>query len=254
MILLRQGHERDGHENQNEDNDHREGNQPSGGVEGGDLIQWLSVDPSQPEQQHSPEPPSAPEYAQHNQQADDKWKRFFRLVAKQGIDHMSAVKRAGRDQVERRDQNPRPACKRNGMDEHIQAAKGDGATREEILQPVQNPLWCGWGRQKLTECHKFCEKIKQRVAFEEASWVWLNRPQCGEFQTQKQNRDRHHQPGNGARHANIKKNALVLWNATHENRRSHRPQWAEREGNEIRQCGGGLVMAAHEIVPQFMRQ
>ena len=47
--LLRQGHKWDGHENQNEDNDHRKSDQPSGGVERGDLIQRLGIDSSQPE-------------------------------------------------------------------------------------------------------------------------------------------------------------------------------------------------------------
>ena len=68
--------------------------------------------------------------------ANDKWKCFFGFAAKQSVDHMSAVECACGDEVERRHQNPCPACKRNGMNEHVRAAKGNRVTREEILQPI----------------------------------------------------------------------------------------------------------------------
>jgi hypothetical protein len=49
-----EGHKWDGHENQNEDDYHQECQSAAGGVERGDLIQWLSVDTSQPEEERGP--------------------------------------------------------------------------------------------------------------------------------------------------------------------------------------------------------
>ncbi len=157
--------------------------------------------------------------------------------AEQGIQHVPAVQLTGRDEVQEGDQQSRPACPGNRVQQHILPADRDGMGSEEIADPVQRerhiiPHWRG---QQFTLGDVFQSNIKQGIAFQQVvvragvtiaglGCVGAHIPHAGdlfvigilsgihrgEHQAEDQHRDGNHQPGQRTGNAEVEQGALIL--------------------------------------------
>lgn len=132
-------HHRDRGEEQNKNDEHHKSQHAAAGVEFGDVVKRLCADVAQPVQDEHPQKPTEVERferksqqgwenAQRDQRSDGEGKNLPRFIAEQAVRHVTAIERPNWDEIQRGDEQSRPASERDRMKLHVHAAEGNGRT------------------------------------------------------------------------------------------------------------------------------